>query len=297
MFRGTVPAVRGVDPGQAGSVHNHRFSGQDRHCRNGRRFFEIATGRRSEAVDGEQVTIDGEELVCLYEAGESDWHTKTPRREPPAESAKLRELPKDFGQQSSQRRRLVRVSPSERAEGEQTAGSLFARAVRDSRDFGTAVHKLFEKVSWIDQVDIEELIGEWRQRSPVAEDVKQRVVEQFRQALASAEIRQALSRPEGDVDLWREKRFDIVLDDQWVTGVFDRVAIVRGRDGRPLSAAVLDFKSDEIASDAELTDAAERYRSQLSLYRSALSRMLELGPSQVMLRLLFTQPGKVHDLK
>jgi len=60
---------------------------------------------------------------------------------------------------------------------------------------------------------------------------------------------------------------------------------------------VLDFKSDEIASDAELTGAAERYRSQLSLYGSALSRMLELDPSQVTLRLLFTQPGKVHDLK
>jgi len=260
-------------------------------------FLKSQLVGEAKPVDGEQVTIDGEEFVCLYEAGERDWYTRAPRREPPAESAKLRELPKDFGQQSSQRRRLVRVSPSERAEGEQTAGSLFTHAVRDSREFGTAIHGLFEKVSWIDQVDIEDLIGEWWQRSPVAEDVKQRVAEHFRRALASAEIRQALSRPEGDVDLWREKRFDIVLDDQWVTGVFDRVAIVRGRDGRPLSAAVLDFKSDEIASDAELTDAAERYRSQLSLYGSALSRMLELGPSQVTLRLLFTHPGKVHDLK
>ena len=106
-----------------------------------------------------------------------------------------------------------------------------------------------------------------------------------------------LELPGSDVDLWREKRFDIILDDQWVAGAFDRVAIVRGRDGRPLRATVLDFKSDEIASDAELADAAERYRSQLLLYQSALSWMLELDPSQVTLQLLFTHPGKVHDLK
>ncbi|MBL7120143.1 MAG: UvrD-helicase domain-containing protein, partial [Dehalococcoidia bacterium] len=260
-------------------------------------FLKAQLTGEAKPVDGEQVTINGEEFVCLYEAGESGWYTRAPQREQPVEPAGLRELPRDFGRQSSHRRRLVRVSPSERAEGEQTAGSLFARDVRDSREFGKAVHELFEKVSWIGEADVEELIGEWRQRSPVAEDVKQMAVEHFRRALACAEVRQALSRSEGDVDLWREKRFDIVLDDQWVTGVFDRVAIVRGRDGKPLRATVLDFKSDEIASDAELTEAAERYRSQLLLYGSALSRMLELDPSQVRLRLLFTHPGRVHDLK
>jgi len=71
---------------------------------------------------------------------------------------------------------------------------------------------------------------------------------------------------------------------------------VRGLDNRALGATVLDFKSDEITGEAELNDRAERYRSQLSIYGKALSRMLRIDPSQITLRLLFTCPGRVYDL-
>ncbi|MEJ2483404.1 MAG: hypothetical protein P8049_09910, partial [Gemmatimonadota bacterium] len=37
---------------------------------------------------------------------------------------------------------------------------------------------------------------------------------QFR-ALETEEVRHALQRPAGAVELWREKRFDIVLGDEW----------------------------------------------------------------------------------
>ncbi len=44
-----------------------------------------------------------------------------------------------------------------------------------------------------------------------------------------------------------------------------------------VQAAVIDFKTDEVA-EADLPQAARRYRPQLSLYGQALSRMLELNP-------------------
>jgi len=247
-------------------------------------------------ADGPHVTIDGEELVCLYETGESDWYTKVTAKVPLAESAERRELLEGFAERPSRRRRLLGVSPSMLEEGKIRADSLFAIDVRDSMEVGTAIHELFEKVSWINEVDNEKIIQEWRGTSSVTEEVKQRAIKQFRQALTSAEVRQALSKPEGNVDLWREKHFEIVFDDQWVTGIFDRVTIVRGLDNKTLEATVLDFKSDEITNEAELNDRIERYRSQLSIYGKALSRMLRIDLSQVTLRLLFTCPGKVYDL-
>ena len=248
-------------------------------------------------VDGEHVTIDGEEFSRLYQTGERNWYMKETEKERIPELAELRELSKDFCKQASLRRRLIRVLPSAWAEGERRADSLFAYASRDSLDFGIAIHELFEKVVWIDEMDIEDLIQEWRQASSATEDVKHRVTEQFRQAFASSDVRQALSRPSANVELWREKHFEIVLDDRWVTGVFDRITILRDQNGKALKATVLDFKSDVIGSDDELIGAAKRYRSQLSLYGSALSRMLQLASSQITLRLLFTHPARVCDLE
>ena len=259
-------------------------------------FLKYQLAGDAKPTGGPVVTIGDEEATCLYEAGERNWYNRVLKKAQPAKPAELPELPEEFGKRPSRRRRLLGVSPSTLEKGELRADSLFAYTTRDSMEFGTAIHQLFEKVSSVDKVDIDSLVQEWQVTSSATEEIKQRATEQFRQALASAEVRQALSTPENNTDLWREKHFEIVIDNQWVTGIFDRVVITQGPDGKPLEATVLDFKSDELANEAELEDRAERYRSQLSLYGKALSRMLRIDPSQVTLRLLFTCLGKVHNL-
>jgi ATP-dependent helicase/nuclease subunit A len=258
-------------------------------------FLKVQLAGEAKPVDGKHVTVDSEELVCLYEDGEGDWYTKVPQKER-AEIVEPCQLHEGFYKQPSRRRRLVLVSPSKSAEGEVKADSLFAPDRRDILDFGTGVHQLFQKISWIGEVNVEGLVRKWRQESTAAEDVKEKVIEHFRRVLASIEVRKALTRPRGNVTLWREKRFEVVLGERWITGIFDRVTIVRGPDGRPLRAVVLDFKSDEIAGGTRLADSAERHRSQMSLYGSVLSRMLRLDPSRIALWLLFTHPGKVYEL-
>ena len=260
-------------------------------------LLKLQLAGEAKPVDGKRIEIDGCEFTCLYEEGERNWYTGVPRREKVAELYELRELSENFGEQPSHKRRLARISPSTWMERERKADLLFAAAARDSLEFGTAIHELFEKVSWISEVDVETLIWEWQEAASFTEDVKRRVIKQFRQVLTSVEAQKALSWPEGNADLWREKRFEIVLGDDWVTGVFDRVTIVRDLENRPLKATVLDFKSDEIVEDVGLADIAERYRSQMALYGKALSRMLQLNSSQITLRLLFTQSGKVYDLE
>jgi ATP-dependent exoDNAse (exonuclease V) beta subunit len=219
---------------------------------------------------------------------------KAPSKAQPAERSEPRELPGECSSQPSLRRRLLGVSPSTIEGREVRADLLFTHVTHDSIELGQAVHELFEKVSWIDEVDIEALIQEWQETSRVLEEVRRRAVEQFRKAIASAEVRHVLSRPSGSVALWHEKHFEIVLEDQWITGVFDRVTIVQGTDGRPLQATILDFKSNETKDDTELASTAEYYRPQLLLYGRALSRMLQVDPSRVTPQLLFACSGKVY---
>ena len=247
--------------------------------------------------EGTHTTIDGEEAVCLYESGKRDWYLNVPIIEQPEEPAKVPLLSKEFADLPSQRQRLIRVSPSTQAKHEMNAGSLFERSYRESLDFGTAIHELFAGVSWIEETDIDNLIAKWHQQSSATDDFKQRVISGFHRAIESDEIRRALSRPEGNIDLWREKRFEIVLDDKWVTGSFDRVVIKRDTGGKLLKATVIDFKSDEVASEAEPISTAERYWPQLSLYAKALARMLGLEASQITCQLLFTDSGVIIDLK
>jgi len=140
------------------------------------------------------------------------------------------------------------------------------------------------------------VIGQWKKNSLLTRDMKQRVIKQFRFALLCTDVQRALARPKGNVELWRERPFEIILDDRWVSGVFDRVTISRDKSDHPLTATILDYKSDIVADLAMLQNAVKLYRPQLILYGKALSQMLGIEPIQLRLKLLFTQSGKVYDL-
>ena len=247
-------------------------------------------------ICGPAIAIGGEEFTCLYETGQRDWYVKVPSKAPPARPSEGLELSREYSKYPSLRRRLLGVSPSTIEGREIRADLLFTHITHDSMEIGKAIHELFQRVSWIDDADVEGLIQEWQEASSAHEETKQRAIAQFRQAMASDEVRQVLSRPEGVVSLWREKHFEIVLEDQWITGVFDRVVVTYDRGGKPLQATILDFKSNEIADETELAKNAEYYRPQLLLYGRALSRMLPIDHSQFKLQLLFTCSGKVYTL-
>lgn len=246
-------------------------------------------------VTGVEVDIAGMACTQLYEAGRRDWYRDVPIvKKGPVTPAPA--LPADFDERPSQRTRLVRVAPSLQDEIERNAGWLFAGESREVLDFGRAIHELFEAVEWIEHAQPEAIISDWLPSSQDSAEVKRDVCEQFRNALAAEEIRRDLSRPEADVELWREKRFEIVIDGRWVTGSFDRVVISRDATGKPRGATIVDYKSNRVETDAELAETAERYRPQLELYGKALSRILNLRSSAIGLHLLFTRAGRVSCL-
>jgi ATP-dependent helicase/nuclease subunit A len=260
-------------------------------------FLKQQLAGDAKSVKGKAVRVGGEEAVCLYEVGDPQWHAGGPEALETAVPAGAAQLPPDFARRTSVRRRLIHVQPSKRPETSQRAALLFAPAAQDRLELGTAIHELFERVLWIDEVDVEGLIAEWSASSVMADDLKQKAIALFRRAVAAPEIRAVLTRPPGRVDLWREKRFEVVAGNRWVSGAFDRVVVSRDDGGKPLRATIIDFKSDEVSDDASLAELARQYRPQMEAYRGALSRMLGLAQAKVSLRLVFVQAGTVLDLR
>jgi ATP-dependent exoDNAse (exonuclease V) beta subunit len=132
-----------------------------------------------------------------------------------------------------------------------------------------------------------------------------RALETFRSALERPAIKELLAKESQDLaedqelEVSCEREFRLILNDEegvefLANGIIDRL-VVRSRDGQPISAAVIDYKSDAV-DEAGVSDHAQGYEGQMGVYRKAVSKMYELDPSDVTLQLAFTSPGVVHDL-
>ena len=96
-------------------------------------------------------------------------------------------------------------------------------------------------------------------------------------AVARVEFSAALPKPEGFVDLWREKSFEVFADGEWVSGRFDRVTFYRDAAGE-LCAEVIDFKTS--------LKNPERYDGQLAAYRRAVTALTGIPSERVTSRLV-----------
>jgi len=246
-------------------------------------------------AEGPEIEVGKTTAALLYENGKREWYRDLPVRS--ARSGTTGRKGAKGRKSEPQRRRLVPIEPSGQEEFVQRADRLFVAETSEVRSFGTAIHELLEKVEWIEQADAEKIIEEWLASSSCSEDVKRDVCAQFRNALKAATVREALARPEGEVELWREKRFEIVLEnEEWLSGTFDRVEIERDAKGAVTRASVIDYKSDRVEDEPAMQRAIETYRPQLHLYGRALSRILQLPEPRIALRILFTRTGEVRDV-
>ena len=106
------------------------------------------------------------------------------------------------------------------------------------------------------------------------------------QCLVCETLAKYLAKPEADVELWRERAFEVVLGNKMISGVFDRVHLFADR------AEIIDFKTN-----TEGEGTAERYTPQLQLYRSALAKLTGLEEAAVRWLLIFTYTRSVLKLE
>ena len=110
-------------------------------------------------------------------------------------------------------------------------------------------------------------------------------VDEVEQCLVDEAMAKRLAKPNSDVELWRERPFDVVLGDELISGVFDRVHLFADR------AEIIDFKTEKAGEEA-----ADRHRPQLQLYRSALAKLTGLEESAISSQLLFTHTHSLLDV-
>ncbi|MFA7051451.1 MAG: UvrD-helicase domain-containing protein [Kiritimatiellia bacterium] len=179
---------------------------------------------------------------------------------------------------------------------------LFNAEAGDVRAFGSAIHRLFQKIEWFEDTDMERLIAEWRQESAESATLLADVERQFRACLKKGEVQNALSRPAlagaGAVDVWREVPFNLLVktggQKQLMSGRFDRLVVVWDAAGHPVRATITDFKSNRIATDPQVQEAARGYAGQMLDYARAAAQLLGLSPEHVTATLLFTRLGRLY---
>ena len=260
--------------------------------------------------DGEPVEYGGISAAALYRHGDRDWFvggddggdaTSYPlsavrlgsRARLPAPFPGGKDL---FFRHHSNRRRLVSRTPSGSEGGSYPASVLFSRAGREGAELGTAVHEMFELVEWSDESDVEAVVAAWASSATADDKLAQTARGLFVDAMAADEVRRELARPHLPAEVWNERSFDVVLDDEWVSGTFDRVTVLLDAGDRPESAVILDYKTDRVETGDEVLRAVATYKPQLALYRRVLARMTGLAPDRIATRLLFVRLGRVVDV-
>jgi ATP-dependent exoDNAse (exonuclease V) beta subunit len=138
--------------------------------------------------------------------------------------------------------------------------------------FGGEVHAAFERVGWIDEETPDLPAGE--------------AGELVRQLLDSPGVRPRFERRGRTAELLREQPVEAVIDGKWLSGVIDRLHVLRDAAGKATALEVIDFKTDAVERPDEL---AERYRPQMDAYRRVLQEAF--GAVEIDCVLLSTRLG------
>ena len=149
-------------------------------------------------------------------------------------------------------------------------GRGFVSLSREAAELGTEVHEALASIEWLES-------GPW-----LSQNISQQAASLLRGFLEKPIAKDVFTKPDQPHNLWRERAFDVALDGQWVSGVFDRVLVYLSEVGEPTSAIIYDFKTDH-GSSAEIE---ERYAGQMEVYRQAVCKLLAIPSESVSTKIL-----------
>lgn len=184
---------------------------------------------------------------------------------------------------------------------------------------GRALHALFEQIEWLESsAPLPAALSDAHLTSTLTKlDVPAPLIDsfiaEFRKLVKEPAIRALLARPDIPSVVRREWAFltpstlpdgsQVLLD-----GRFDRVHIHLDSRGHPVSAHIIDFKTDTPSpvpppgsSPASLTssphaDRIHHYTPQIHAYSAALATLLHLPPASITASLLFTSTATVVSI-
>ncbi len=232
------------------------------------RLLNETLAGKGESSD-EEGEVSGDLTFC---DGSFDWVKKRETEETSARTA----IPTVKG--NREHRHLARRRPSTHRVDIVPADRLFDAVFGQATSHGEDVHKGFEQIEWAGKEALAKL-------ESLRETMPAEAVDEVEQCLVDEALAKRLAKPDSDVELWRERPFDVVLGDELISGVFDRVHLFADR------AEIIDFKTEKAGEEA-----ADRHRPQLQLYRSALAKLTGLEESVISCQLLFTHTHSLLDV-
>jgi len=172
---------------------------------------------------------------------------------------------------------------------------------RQAFDHGTAIHKLFEQITWLedwddDTVDLPSLLKRTLPRRSTG--WIDRRVEMFREMLLQASIRDVLFRGESDPDrgeVYCEYPFARIVNGRLQTGFIDRLVIHYDSDGTVHSASIMDYKTDTIEVDSA-QEYAHRYHRQMETYQVAVAEWWAIPSDKITKKIVFVHAGAVVEI-
>ena len=195
-------------------------------------------------------------------------------------------------------RGLPRVAPSELEGGNKIAMSQRLR-IEGSRaaQEGLLVHALFEQIEWASSVPTDAELRDKIKHLALADDLVARGLTDFRTAIAQPQIAKALSAvnyPAADrLVVHREHPFMYRDGDEIVQGQIDRL-VIGEKDGQPIFAEIIDFKTDAIGSD-KVAERAGWYAPQIAAYVQGVRQLTGLSQDKIKAKLLFVKLGVETD--
>lgn len=247
-------------------------------------------------ADPELVDVNGLEVEMRYQHGDPQWLEKVKPKLPPKQQALAQRARVTGKRRFPIRSRRLPSSAGSDGRPFGDANLWFGERNARATGFGTAVHALFESIDWIDDLSDEDRDKRWTAALVGSESFDQEARQEAERSLQNPKIRKLFERPQDSkeasragAEVWNEKRFEmIVSEDQWVSGIFDRVNLFA--DG----AQIIDFKTNLVDTDDEIAKAVDDYTAQMETYRIALARLTRLPVEKIECLLVFTRPGRVE---
>jgi ATP-dependent helicase/nuclease subunit A len=218
----------------------------------------------SGAAGTAQVAVGNWASDAVYAEGDADWFATEGMREPVDDFATDRAGMLSMKADTVAVERHPARTPSGTKGGVVAGVALFGASGSGAASFGTAVHRALSEVEWGGATP--EMVQSWQNAGLGAA-----VIMEATACLQADGLREVFAHKAG-AEVWRERRFEIVMDGAWITGVFDRVVLERTENGILCAVTVYDFKTDRVGvGDAGLL--AERYTGQMAVYQRAAARL------------------------
>lgn len=242
------------------------------------------------------------ELQCLYEKGSRSWFQTRKLRHPSGVVSLTPQVEAETVKLSTHLAALgalvVRRTPSGEEEHRMTGLELLSPNRERSRQNGLLVHGLFAEIEWLNGRDDLALKQLWQQSIWANENGYAQASVDVLQTLTRADVRTWFEKGETEArEVWRERSFDLYEDGEWISGQIDRVIIENDLLGNPISAVILDFKTDHVANADALQERAKGYLPQLRLYTMAVSRLTSLPLTKIRVGLVFVASSQLVWMK